>query len=218
MRWMLLLGLGMAGFCTYAIVKKIVPLATTKKGLDKTNKIDPRLSKGEWAAEKVRLRGLGNHMESFAKQKGYNSRHCFLLDMKLPSGRNRFFVYDLKNDSVLFAGLVTHGSGTTYSETVQYSNEVGSYCTSPGRYKIGAAYMGRFGLAYKLHGLDASNSNAYARAVVLHGHSCVPDQEVYPGEICESWGCPTVSPSFLDQLKSYLDNTEKPMLLWIVNQ
>jgi hypothetical protein len=218
MRWMLLLGLGLAGFCAYAIIKKVVPLTTNNKGLNKKSKIDPRLSNSEWAAEKARLLGFGNQMEGYAKQNGYNAHHCFLVDMKLPSGRNRFFIFDLRQDSVLYAGLVTHGSGTTYSETVQYSNEVGSYCTSPGRYKIGSPYIGKFGLAYKLHGLDASNSNAYARAVVLHSHSCVPDTETYPGEICESWGCPTVAPSFLAQLKTYLEHTDKPMLLWIVNQ
>lgn len=218
MRWMFLIGLGLAGICTYAVIKKMAPLNPIKNGVIKKNKIDPRLSANEWAAEKKRLQNLGNQVKQLAKQKGYNAHHCFLLDMKLPSGRNRFFIFDLWRDSVLYAGLVTHGSGTTYSQTVQYSNEIGSYCTSPGRYKIGAPYTGRFGLAYKLYGLDASNSNAYARAVVLHSHSCVPAEEVYPDEICESWGCPTVSPHFLTQLQSYLDNSGKPMLLWIVNQ
>jgi len=217
MRWMLLFGLGLAGFCTYAIIKKVSPLTLDKKSVATRNKIDPRLKNAEWAAELKRLHGFGQRMEAYAKQMGFNTRFGFLADMKLPSGRKRFFIYDMQEDSVLFSGLVTHGSGNTYSETVQYSNEPGSYCTSPGRYKIGTAYNGQFGLAYKLHGLDASNSNAYARAVVLHSHSCVPNDEPYPGEICESLGCPTVSPAFLTKLKGYLDNTQKPMMLWIVN-
>jgi hypothetical protein len=215
MRWILLIALGLGGVCAYALIKKVVP--AKKSVANRTPRIDPRMKSEEWAAELRRLQGFGLRLENYAKQGRYNTRYCFLADMQLPSGRNRMFLYDMQRDSIMAAGLVTHGSGTTYSEDIQYSNEPGSYCTSPGRYKIGNAYYGKFGLAYKLHGLDATNSNAYSRAVVLHGHSCVPDREIFPFEICESLGCPTVSPSFLNQLKSYLDNSDKPILLWIVN-
>lgn len=64
----------------------------------------------------------------------------------------------------------------------------GSGCTSLGKYKIGGAYQGQFGLAYKLYGLDSTNSNAYQRNVVLHAYDRVPDNEVYK-EICQSSGC-----------------------------
>ena len=47
--------------------------------------------------------------KSYIKEHRFNLSHCFLLDMKMPSGKNRFFVYDLKKDSVKIAGLVTHG-------------------------------------------------------------------------------------------------------------
>jgi hypothetical protein len=47
--------------------------------------------------------------------------------------------------------------------------------------------------------------------------SCVPDYETAPFEICQSLGCPTVSPAFLLKLKNYLSNADKPMLLWVVN-
>lgn len=216
MRWMLLVSLGVAGYYTYAITEKKAPFNPSAKKVIPTKKIDPRLKNAEWTAELKRLRGLGERMETYAKQQGLNTRFGFLADMKLPSGRKRFFIYDMQYDSVLFSGLVAHGSGNTYSENIQFSNEPGSYCTSPGRYKIGSAYYGKFGLAYKLHGMDASNSNAYARAVVLHSYSCVPDNEI-PGEICESLGCPMVSPAFLAKLQTYLENSQKPMMLWIVN-
>jgi hypothetical protein len=41
----------------------------------------------------------------------------------------------------------------------------------------------------------------------------VPNEETAPAPICESWGCPTVSPAFLTQLKTYIAKTEKPILL-----
>jgi hypothetical protein len=165
--------------------------------------------------ELTRLKKYGKEILHFAKQKNYSSKYAFLIDMKLPCGSKRFFVYDLKNDSVILSGLVTHGSGIDNTDSIIFSNKISSNCSSLGKYKIGASYTGKFGLAYKLYGLDSSNSNAYKRFVVLHSHACVPENEVQPQIICESWGCPTVAPSFLAQLQPYIDKAEKSILLQI---
>jgi hypothetical protein len=165
----------------------------------------------------VRIQQYSKQLAAFAKLHGYNTNYCFLVDMKIPSGKNRFFVYDIKGDSVAKAGMVTHGSGNAYSSEIIFSNKPGSNCSSIGKYKIGQSYNGKFGLAYKLHGLDTTNSNAYNRFVVLHAHPSVPMHEVDPQKICTSWGCPTVSPFFLEQLKFYLNKPGKPILLWIYN-
>jgi L,D-transpeptidase catalytic domain len=213
MRWIMLSILAVAGISTFALLNKTATVKTTFS----IKKIDPRLKADENRAVLKRLNSFGKSLKAYARANNYNTKFSFLVDMKLPSGRNRFFIYDMQRDSVVAAGLVAHGSGKNYSEEIEFSNEPNSYCTSTGKYRIGVSYNGRFGLAYKLHGLDATNSNAYARAVVLHSHSCVPDYETAPYEICQSLGCPTVSPSFLLKLKSYLNNTDKPMLLWVVN-
>ena len=55
-----------------------------------------------------------------------------------------------------------------------YSNENGSQLRSLGIYKIGAKYKGRFSDAYRLHGLQATNSNALSCNLVLHSDDCVP--------------------------------------------
>ncbi len=136
--------------------------------------------------------------------------------MRSPSGKNRFFVYNLTKDSVEIAGLVTHGSGSDNgADELTFSNVKNSNCTSIGKYKVGSSYTGSYGLAYKLYGLDKTNSNAFDRFVVLHSHACVPNEEVYPLPICVSLGCPTVSPSFLTRLKEYLDESQRPILLWV---
>ncbi len=151
----------------------------------------------------------------YVKQKGFNTNIAFLIDMSLPSGQNRFFIYDLLNDSVIASAPVAHGGGYSFSEEgLKFSNVVGSGLTSLGRYKIGKSYTGMFGYSYKLHGLDSSNNNAYERTVVLHGHSCVPETAV-PGEICQSLGCPTVGPGFLEKLKKIINTSPRPILLWI---
>jgi hypothetical protein len=102
---------------------------------------------------------------------------CFMADISLPSGQERFFVYDLKNDTLIRAGLVTHGRcNQAWLEGRKYGNTVGCGCTSSGRYKIGYAYWGKFGLAYKLHGLDKTNNKAFERYVVLHAHDVCRNQ------------------------------------------
>ncbi len=160
-----------------------------------------------------RLKGQAENLCAYLKREQYNTTYCFLVDMRINSGKKRFFVYNLEKDSVEVAGLVAHGSGSERVDTAYFSNEPGSNCTSLGKYKIGNSYNGKFGLAYKLYGLDKTNDNAFNRFVVLHAHSCIPEAEVYPVSICESWGCPTVSPAFLQALKKYIDPSEKPILL-----
>jgi hypothetical protein len=154
-------------------------------------------------------------LKKFAVTIDGGTRYCFLIDMSLPSGSNRFFVYDMQRDTVAAAGLVTHGYGNSTATDISFSNTPGSNSSSLGRYRIGVAYQGKFGLAYKLHGLDPSNSNAYQRYVVLHAHDCVPDVAVSPQTICMSQGCPTVSPAFLQVLKKYINSCNKPLLLWV---
>ena len=152
---------------------------------------------------------------TYVKSKAYNDDKVFLIDMTLPSGNNRFFIYDLKKDTVEAAGLVAHGNCFQYwLEGRKYSNVVGGGCTSLGKYKIGIPYTGKFGYSFKLQGLDSTNSNAFERTVVLHSHSCIPDTEI-SDEICQSNGCPTVSPAFLEELKTIINGSKKPVLLWI---
>lgn len=164
--------------------------------------------------KKIQSKALG--LKDYAVKNGFNSDRCFMIDMSIPSGRQRFFIYSFETGKVENAGLVTHGAGSiTGGDELYFSNVPGSSCTSLGKYKIGNAYQGRFGLAYKLHGLDKTNSKAFERFVVLHGHSCVPADEVYPLPICPSLGCPTVAPEFLKKLAGYIDASGKPVLLEI---
>jgi hypothetical protein len=211
MRWLIAATLLIAALSTLGWYCKNEP-AHKKKVNVKTS-----TGTGKGSAEYARLKSFAAGIKVFAKKQNYNTRYCFLMDTKITSGSNRFFVYDIKYDSILDAGLVAHGSGLVRSDSIIFSNNPGSNCTSLGKYKIGKPYNGSFGLAYKLYGLDKTNSNAFNRFVVLHAHRCVPAAEISPGEICQSWGCPTVAPSFLSKLAGYIDNSEKPMLLWIFN-
>lgn len=152
----------------------------------------------------------------FDKNQQYNTEISMFVDLGRPSNKKRFFVYNHLIEKTILSALVTHGScnGTSAQIGSKYSNTESSYCSSLGKYKIGKSYYGKFGLAYKLHGLEESNSNAFNRFIVLHSHSCVPNRErTLP--ICTSQGCPTVSPDFLDRISPIIDNSDKPILLWL---
>ena len=68
---------------------------------------------------------------------------------------------------------------------------------------------------YVLHGLDKSNSRALERQIVLHSWDRIPKEAVYPGGVAEGWGCPAVNDEFMRRLDQRLQNSEKPVLLWI---
>jgi L,D-transpeptidase catalytic domain len=174
-------------------------------------------SPGKIKKESLHLLQKAKEAKAFALKNSFNTQVCFLVNLSLPSGSNRFFIYDLQKDSIQKSGLVTHGSGRAAADDGKpvFSNTPNSLCSSLGKYKVGNSYYGQFGLAFKLFGLEKTNSKAFERAIVLHSHECVPDAETEPYVICESWGCPTVSPPFLNNLKSIINSSNKPVLLWI---
>ena len=154
--------------------------------------------------------------KDYVDEKGFDVSYCFFIDMRLPSGKNRFFIYNLLKDSMELEALVTHGKGSdTGTDDLFFSNKPNSNCTSLGKYKIGSSYNGSFGLAYRLYGLEKTNDKAYERSVVLHSYFGVPKEEVYPEQLCLSEGCPAVSPETLAKVKEIIDESQEPIMLWI---
>ena len=147
----------------------------------------------------------------------YNSEFAFIIDMKILSGKKRFFVYDLKNNKIVDQGLVSHGIGSqtkTEGELI-FSNEPNSLSTSLGKYSIGSSYNGKFGKAYKLFGLEQTNNKAFARNIVLHKYSKVPfDEQDQP--ICKSLGCPMLNVEFYKRIETLIDNSKTNIILDIV--
>lgn len=161
---------------------------------------------------------------AFCKKKDFNQEYYFLIDMSVHSGKKRFYVYDFKQKKVIDSNLVTHGScdaledNDTKYEKAKFSNRDNSHCSSAGKYKVGKRDYSSWGIKVKywLDGLDATNSNAKNRVVVLHSWEAVHNTEIYPRYSPLSWGCPAVSDAFMTKLDNKLQKTEKPVLLWIV--
>jgi len=164
----------------------------------------------------VLLNVFAKNVKSYAIQNNYSTKYCFLIDMSMPSGSNRFFIYDLEKSSVVYSALVAHGScNETFLAHPRFSNAVNTGCSSLGKYKVGELYNGKYGKSYRLYGLDNSNSTAYKRGVVIHAYHCVPDKEIYPAVLCNSFGCPMISYRFFAQLSQIINRSNKPILLWI---
>lgn len=144
----------------------------------------------------------------------YNEEIAFFIDMKIMSGKNRFFIYDLKNDSIIDQGLVAHGLGSKIKEdgSQKFSNENSSFCTALGKYSIGKSYQGKFGKAYKLYGLESTNNNAFNRNIVLHKFESVPYEE-QQSQICHSLGCPMVNETYYKRIEKLIDNSKKNIVL-----
>ena len=152
----------------------------------------------------------------YSRQHGLNGQIAIFVDFGLHSGKYRCFLVKLTEGLIVKKGLVTHGSGKNGLEAGKrkYSNLPDTYLSSLGKYKTGISYKGSFGLAYKLHGLEASNSKAYERAIVLHGYNCVPDCEKV-GMLCQSLGCPAVSLAFMETLHKIIGSSSLPVLFWV---
>lgn len=161
----------------------------------------------------------------FCKSNSMNEEFCILIDMKIHSGRKRFFVWDFKNDTIIHSFLVGHGccdskwGSDLTKEKPGFSNIENSHCSSLGKYKIGARGYSSWGVhvKYLLHGLEASNNNALKRVIVLHSWEVVSDNEVYPNGTPEGWGCPTLSNNSFKVLDDMLKDSKRPVLMWIYN-
>lgn len=155
----------------------------------------------------------------YSKAHKMNTSYCILVDMRIHSGKNRLFVYDLKKKKILIEGLCAHGSGGGSGPLKPvYSNEIGSNCTSLGKYKLGSRAYSKWGIHvhYKMHGLEKTNNNAFKRIVVLHSYTPVPAFQTYPLPLFGvSSGCPVIANTTMRKIDKLLKSGQKNILLWI---
>lgn len=156
-----------------------------------------------------------SEVKSYIKNKNYNQDLAIFINFKIPSGKFRYFIYDLQNNKVIQKAIVTHGSGSVISgsDALQFSNTDGSYQSSLGKYAIGNSYVGQFGKAYRLKGLDPTNDHALQRNIVLHSFNSVPDVESEK-PVCLSLGCPMLSVNAFKETAKYIDKSQKPVILY----
>ncbi|HEY9170572.1 MAG TPA: murein L,D-transpeptidase catalytic domain family protein [Lutibacter sp.] len=126
------------------------------------------------------------------KEKGIIQKDILtLVDYSLSSNENRLWVIDLKNNIILFQSLVSHGRNSGNEYAANFSNKPESYKSSLGFYLTGETYYGKHGYSLRLDGLEKGvNSNARARAIVVHGADYVSENFVKQnGRLGRSLGC-----------------------------
>lgn len=173
----------------------------------------------QYASPEAKISQKIADLKAFLKESKYNSEKAFLIDFSISSSKFRFFVVDLKSGKIIQKALVAHGDGSEDGKvngTLKFSNKDGSHCSSLGKYVVEEKYKGKFGISYRLTGLDETNSNARSRAIVLHRLSCVPDVE-QKEEICLSLGCPMVSDNFFKILEQHIDKSDKKLIIYAYN-
>ena len=115
-----------------------------------------------------------------------------IADFTRASAEPRFFLLDTFTGRVT-RHLVSHGRGSDPAHTGflhYFSNRIGSEASSDGAYVTGDYYHGRYGRSMRVRGLDPTNSNAEARAIVVHtAWYAEPGVVAQNGRLGRSEGC-----------------------------
>ena len=168
----------------------------------------------------ARVRERAEHLLAFCRKEGYNTEVALFVDLARHSGRCRFVVWDFVHDRAILVAPVSHGSGSRESHVrsayARLSNEDGSHLSSVGRALVAERYEGRYGVAYRLDGLDATNSNLRPRCVVLHGWEHTTSYPIFPFATVGSWGCPVLSRKMMRRVDEILESKRGVVLYMFV--
>ena len=130
-----------------------------------------------------------------------------ICDFDDPSSAPRFHLLDVASGKINSL-LVSHGRGSDPAHTgwlQRFSNAPGSAASSSGAYVTAEEYVGNHGRSRRIDGLDHTNSNARARAVVIHGAWYAErDMISQHGKLGRSEGCFAFGQSDLAQVMARL--------------
>lgn len=125
---------------------------------------------------------------------GRNAQRLAIIDYTIPSRKPRLWVFDFKQQKLLFEEHVAHGQGSGSDVPTAFSDRNGSHQSSLGLFLTDTTYQGGNGYSLRLHGLSKGfNESALRRLIVMHGAAYVnPLAALSMGRLGRSWGCPAV--------------------------
>lgn len=130
-----------------------------------------------------------------------------VADFAQPSAHPRLHFANLEAGTVR-SFLVAHGRGSDPEHDgwlKNFSNVPGSEATSRGSYLTCEWYNGKYGTSIRLQGLDADNSLALDRAIVMHpAWYAAPEMLPKYGKLGRSEGCFAMAPDDFDQALLHL--------------
>lgn len=146
-----------------------------------------------------------------------NSDHIVIVDYALHSSQERLYFIDMKTGETT-RYKVAHGRGSDRNHDGfldRFSNKSGSNASSRGAYITAEEYYGKHGRSLRLDGLDATNSAARARAIVVHSAAYAePEILAAQGKLGRSLGCIVFSEQDRD---AFFDNLPEGTLLYVNN-
>ena len=127
---------------------------STKARLFWHNKVNP------WDLQQVR---------DYCRKFGYNDTYYIICDFGMPSGKKRFYLYDLNSRRRIMSSYCMHGNGGgSTDEKAVFSNKPGSNCSSIGLYALKGIGSHSMKSCIKVTGLDRTNSLARTRGLLIH--------------------------------------------------
>lgn len=130
-----------------------------------------------------------------------------VADFGRPSNLPRLHFVNVENGT-LHSEFVAHGRGSDPQHDgwlKHFSNTVNSEATSRGAYLTASIYDGKYGPSIRLRGLDADNSNALERAIVMHpAWYAAPDMLSKYGKLGRSEGCFAMDPQQFNKALTHL--------------
>lgn len=131
-----------------------------------------------------------------------------VIDYSLPSNKQRMWVFDVRNERLLYNTYVAHGKNSGNNLAKHFSNRESSKESSLGTYITKNTYIGHKGYSLNIQGLDRGfNDNAFNRRVVIHGAWYVePSFIKKAGRAGLSWGCPAVAATLAKPLINTIKN------------
>ncbi len=147
---------------------------------------------GGLSAYERRLGEIARRERDKAGSKLWRTDLVGIADYARPSSLPRLHFVNMESGMVR-SFLVAHGRGSDpqHDGWLKYfSNGFGSEATSRGAYLTCEWYKGKYGTSIRLEGMDADNSNALDRAIVMHPAAYVDASMIEKwGKIGRSEGC-----------------------------
>jgi hypothetical protein len=128
-----------------------------------------------------------------------NKNYLVVIDYTQSAATKRMYVINMKTGAVE-RHLVAAGAGSDPNKdgrADRFGNSNRTHETSLGVFRTAEIYNGKHGRSLRLDGLSKTNSNARARAIVVHGAKYVDEDRDHTGR---SWGCPAVDPDVINKL------------------
>ena len=147
------------------------------------------------------LEGLKGYHNFLEKNDSPKPDYLTLIDFSKASSKERFYLLDMKTQTIVLKCLVAHGKNSGEFYATSFSNDSGSLQSSLGFYKTLKIYKGKHGTSLRLEGLENGwNDSARKRYIVIHSAPYVSFDWMRKNKINRigrSWGCPAVPKEYL---------------------